>query len=157
MHAPQRLMIVIALAGIGLATTPIPASAAATVNDCTSHLADNQTGSLTLTSVPPAGSSVASGDKIILESTWSTPDWAEKQTILVCATTNGTWSAANSTLVPTVNETPSFTWPVIVPGNLADGTNLCLRQVLLGRLSDGTSASETSNEVCFRTAATAAT
>ena len=75
----RQLTAVAILVGTGLSLMAGSASAAPSVNDCTTHLLGGQNGSLTLSST--STNSVPAGTNIDLLATWSSPAWAEKATL----------------------------------------------------------------------------
>lgn len=151
MRRTHRQFIAVAiLAGTSLALMGGPASAAPSVSDCTQHLVEAKNGSLTLTG--GTSDAVPAGTNINLIATWSSVTWSEKATLLVCTTTNGTLNAASSTSFPVIGDEGTYTVPFAVPPDVPGGTDICVRGVLAGHRADGTDGSETSNELCFRTA-----
>ena len=147
----RRVTAVAALVAAGLGLMAGAAGAAPSANDCTTQ-SEKQTGSLTVSSSTTGA--VPAGSSVNVLATWSTPGWTEKATLLMCTTTNGAFDAASSASLPVVPQDGTSTAPLAVPADVPAGSDLCVRDVLVGHQSDGTAASETSNELCFRTAAT---
>jgi hypothetical protein len=149
-HTFRYFVAAATLVGTSLALMAGPAGATPSVNECTGHLLDSQNGSLALsgTTIVP----VPAGSNVDLLATWSGAAWSEKATLLVCTTTNGSYSSATSMALPVVGDEGSYTAPLAVPGNLPEGTDICVRGVLVGHHPNRTDATETSNQLCFRTA-----
>jgi hypothetical protein len=150
----RRCIAVAALVGTSLGLMAGAAGATPSATDCTANLSEKQTGSLTVSSsttgaVPP-------GSSVDVLATWAAPDWTEKATLLMCTTTNGAFDAASSASRPVVPQDGTSATPLAVPADMPTGSDVCVRDVLVGHQSDGTAARETSNELCFRTAAASA-
>jgi hypothetical protein len=148
----RRCIAVAALLGTGLGLMAEGAAGAApSANDCTTTVSGSQAGSLTVSS--PATGAVPAGSSVDVLATWTAPDWTEKATLLMCTTTNGVFAAPSSASLPVVPQDGSYTSALAVPADVPVGSDVCVRDVLVGHQSDGTEASQTSNQLCFRTAA----
>jgi hypothetical protein len=153
MHRASRITVITMLAGLGLGLLTSPAGAASSPSppDCTSAASPDH--SLTLSSPTATASPLTAGTKLDLLASWTTPDWAEKATLSLCV--NGAPNPGAPTGFPVVSEDGSFSAPLAIPADAAPGTDICVVAVLSGHHSDATPATETSNQLCFRTAAVA--
>jgi hypothetical protein len=141
------------IAGIGFGVLAPPVSAASSTIDCTSPTSAVGAG-MSLAGPAIAGSELPAGSSLELVATWTAPAWAEKATLLMCVTTNGTLNAAASEAFAVVSQDGTYTAPVTVPADLPPATDVCVRGLLVGHDSGGTVTSQASDELCFRTAAT---
>lgn len=151
MHHVHRLSAATLLVALTVSLLAMPATAASTSSGCTTPASSDT--NLTLTS-PTATGSTLTGTTLDVLAAWNTPAWAEKATLWMCLTTSASPNPAASSGYPVVAQDGSFSTALTVPSDLAPGTDLCVRGVLVGRQSDTTPATETSNALCFRTAAT---
>jgi LPXTG-motif cell wall-anchored protein len=123
-------------------------------SDCAPHLAGTQHGGLAITTVPAAGTSVPAGGSIQITATWDNGNFDEIDRLATCVTWDGNYHPSMSSSMKGIGTggASSSTSSVAVPADMPVGTDLCIRDVLFG---DGGTKTETSNTLCFVTAAAA--
>jgi LPXTG-motif cell wall-anchored protein len=133
---------------VGLVATPSYA-VVPNPNDCLSHMESGQRGSLTVTG---PSSTVPAGMEVRVDATWHTPEWFETDKILVCTTTDGIFDSRLAGGQRPMTNDGSFSWYFTIPSDMPVGTEICVKDVLQGQ-STVSMPTQTSNTVCFRTAA----
>ena len=137
--------------GIGLAAGPANASVE---SNCLAIIGQAQSGSLHLTSNPAAGSDVPVGSSITLVGSWDKTDYEETDRFYVCATVDGNYNDALSSIEQPLDNEGSFTSAAAVPSSLPVGSNLCFVGDVRGRLTSGvTGVDMVSETLCYRVAA----
>jgi len=132
---------------LGLGAGP---AGAALPNECSSQRADNAH-SLSITTVPAAGSDVPAGTSIQVTGHWNSDDWREVDRMATCVTSGGHDDPSLSSVTSIVTDGDLVT-SVTIPAGMPVGTEVCLHDVLIGGAADGP-AKDTSDEVCFHSAA----
>ena len=137
--------------GIGLAAGPANASVE---SNCLGIIGQAQSGSLHLTGNPAAGSDAPLGSSITLVGSWDKTDYEETDRFYVCATVDGNYHDALSSIEQPLDNEGSFTSAAAVPSSLPIGSNLCFVGDVRGRLTSGvTGVDMVSETLCFRVAA----
>jgi LPXTG-motif cell wall-anchored protein len=142
----------------GLITMALGLSAgsahASATTDCAAHLPGSQNGGLSITTNPPAPGSVPAGGSIQITATWDDSHFSEVDRLATCVTWDGNFhpSMSNSLKGIGTGSTSSNLSSVAVPADMPVGTEICIRDVLIG---DSGETTETSNTVCFTSAAAA--
>jgi hypothetical protein len=141
--------------GIGLAAGPAVADVE---TNCLGIIGQAQSGSLHLTSNPAGGSDAAVGSSIALVGSWDKQDYEETDRFYVCATVDGNYNDALSSIEQPLDNEGSFTSAATVPSNLPAGSNLCFVGDVRGKLMSGvTGVDMVSETLCYRVAAVAPT
>jgi hypothetical protein len=137
--------------GIGLAAGPASASVE---SNCLGIIGQAQSGSLHLTGNPAAGSDAPLGSSITLVGSWDKTDYEETDRFYFCATVDGNYSDALSSIEQPLDNEGSFTSAATVPSSLPVGSNLCFVGDVRGRLTSGvTGVDMVSETLCYRVAA----
>jgi hypothetical protein len=156
----QRLAAVTLLGGlttlgIGLAAGPANADVE---KNCLGIIGQAQSGSLHLGSTPAPGSDVLAGSSITLSGSWDKHDYEETDRFYFCATVDGNYNDALSSIEQPLDNEGSFTSAATVPSSLPVGSNLCFVGDVRGKLMSGvTGVDMVSETLCYRVAATTPT
>jgi LPXTG-motif cell wall-anchored protein len=153
----QRCSAVAVSAGImtvalGLGASPAHASA---TTDCSPYLSGTRNGGLSITTTPAAASSVPAGGSIQITATWDDSHFSEIDRLATCVTWDGNFhpSMSNSLRGIGTGTISSNISSVTVPEDMPVGSEICIRDVLIG---DGGHTVEVSNTPCFTSPAAAA-
>jgi hypothetical protein len=137
--------------GIGLAAGPASASVE---SNCLGIIGQAQSGSLHVTGTPAAGSDAPVGSSITLVGSWDKTDYEETDRFYFCATVDGNYNDALSSIEQPLDNEGSFTSAATVPSSLPVGSNLCFVGDVRGRLTSGvTGVDMVSETLCYRVAA----
>lgn len=139
------------IVGVGSAHAVVPHP-----SHCIEHLSGDQDGTLLITSTPAPGSPVAAGSTIDITATWSPSDWTRVEKMVVCVTVDGVRVPDLTGGQRPLDNAGSFEWPVPVPADMPEGSEICVRDVLMGD-SAVDQPEQRSNWVCFRSAVTPTT
>jgi LPXTG-motif cell wall-anchored protein len=160
----QRLAAVtliggLATLGLGLSAGPASASRGvgpqASVSTCTAYLGEAQSGSLHLEGTPPGGT-VPAGSDVSLAVSWDEDDFDEIGLSYLCATVDGLFNPALSSVRESITNDGSLTRSVSLPADLP-GSEVCFIAALEGPLADLTPGEMTSETICYRFPAAATT
>jgi hypothetical protein len=152
----QRLAAVTLLSGlttlgIGLAAGPANASVE---SNCLGIIGQAQSGSLHLAGNPAGGSDAPVGSSITLVGSWDKTDYEETDRFYVCATVDGNYNDALSSIEQPLDNEGSYSSAATVPSSLPVGSNLCFVGDVRGRLTSGvTGVDMVSETLCYRVAA----
>jgi hypothetical protein len=152
----QRLAAVTLLSGlttlgIGLAAGPANASVE---SNCLGIIGQAQSGSLHLAGNPAGGSDAPVGSSITLVGSWDKTDYEETDRFYVCATVDGHYNDALSSIEQPLDNEGSYSSAATVPSSLPVGSNLCFVGDVRGRLTSGvTGVDMVSETLCYRVAA----
>jgi LPXTG-motif cell wall-anchored protein len=136
--------------GIGMVARP-SYGAVPNTNDCLSHLSDSQQGALSVTTSP--ASPVPAGETVRVDATWHTAEWDETDRLLVCTTTEGIWDSRMAGGQKPMTNDGIFSWYFTVPADMPVGSEICVKDVLVGQSLSRDPQQQVSNTVCFRSAA----
>jgi hypothetical protein len=153
--AAVTLLSGLTMLGVGLAAGP----ASAAIDDkCNLFLGQPQSGSLHVTSTPAAGSDVPVGSAINISGSWNKHDYEETDRFYVCASVDGNYNEAMSSMERPLDNDGSYSTSVAVPASLPVGSNVCLVGDVRGQLISGvTEVDMVSETLCYRVAAVATT
>jgi hypothetical protein len=154
MRSVRRLSAAALTAGLatvvlGLGAGPAHASL---TKDCTGSAVADNIHSLTITTVPAAGSDVPAGASIQVTGHWDRAHWAELNRMATCVTSAGSWDGALGSVTALTDGIDSFVTTVTIPADMPVGTEVCVNDVLFGYDGDQV-AKDTSDGVCFHSAA----
>ncbi len=101
-------------------------------DDCVAHLTSAQDEGISLATAPAAGGDVAPGSTVTVTSRWDADAWEKLNKILLCVTSDGTYTAALSGDEKPADNDGEIVWTMTVPAAAAQGTQLCVRSVIFG-------------------------
>jgi hypothetical protein len=156
----QRLAAVTLLSGlttlgIGLAAGP---AHAALDTECRGIIGQAQSGSNHLTGTPAGGSDVPVGSTITLSGSWDAHDYEETDRFYVCASVDGEYNEAMSTVEKGIDNNGTYSASATLPASVPVGSNVCFVGDVRGQLTSGvTQVDMVSETLCYRVAAVATT
>jgi hypothetical protein len=154
--AAVTLLSGLTMLGIGLAAGP---ASAALDTECLGIIGQAQSGSLHMTSTPAAGSDVPVGSAIDLSGSWNKHDYEETDRFYVCASVDGNFNEAMSSVERPLDNDGSYSTSAAVPSSVPVGSNVCFVGDVRGRLLESgvTGVDMVSETLCYRVAAVATT
>ena len=156
----QRLAAMTLLAGLtslGIGLTAGPANADVN-SDCQAYLGQSPSGSLHMTSIPAAGSSVPVGSAISVAGTWDDHAYNETDKFFVCVSVEGVQSASMSSVDRGVANNGSHSGTATISASVPVGANICIVSALRGQsAADKTTLDMVSEKLCYTAAAVATT
>lgn len=147
----------IAAGGVGLtAGAAYGATTSPKTTDCVAHLTSTHDAGISLATTPAAGGDVAPGSTVTVTSRWDADAWEELNKILLCVTTDGTFTAELSGGEKPADNDGEIVWTMTVPAAATEGTELCVRSVIFGN-AIGAPDIQKSDSGCLRVASVAPT
>ncbi len=139
MSIRHRVRTFIVLAGVAAGSIGLTAGTAygsrgtsPRADGCVPHLTSAHDEGITLATSPPAGGDVAPGSTVTITSRWDAGAWEELDKILMCVTSDGTYTAALSATESAADNDGEIVWTMTVPAAAMQGTELCMRSVIFG-------------------------
>jgi hypothetical protein len=149
----QRIGAAVATAGLVAIGAALTAGASyAEVPDggaCNGSFQGTPPGSLELTTVPPSGSNVKTGDLISVTATWDTGDWESLDKADICVTVGGELDLALSDIEKPADNDGSYQHAFTIPAETAVDTEVCIRAQVHGIPGASEVSTQKSNVACF--------
>ncbi|MGH9008767.1 MAG: LPXTG cell wall anchor domain-containing protein [Acidimicrobiia bacterium] len=139
-HRVGTWVVLTGIAGAGIGVTAGPAYGSRggpRPDDCVAHLTSAYDEGIDLATSPGDGSEVAPGSTVTVTSRWDGDDWEELNKILLCVTSDGTFTAALSGEEKPADNDGEIVWAMTVPAAASEGTELCVRSVVFGNAIGG--------------------
>lgn len=153
--AAVTLLTGLTTVGIGLAAGP---AHAALDTECLGIIGQAQSGSNHLTGTPAGGSDVPVGSTITLSGSWDTHDYEETDRFYICASVDGQYNEAMSSVVKGIDNNGTYSASATLPSSVPVGSNVCFVGDVRGQLTSGvTGVDMVSETLCYRVAAVATT
>jgi hypothetical protein len=156
----QRLATATVLSGLVMISVGFVAgpAGASVESNCQAILGQAQSGSLSLTGSPAAGSDVPMASTIDLSGSWNQDDYQETDRFYVCATVDGTYDEALSSEERPLDNDGSYSTSAALPSSVPAGSDVCFTGAVRGQLTSGvTGVDMVSETLCYRVAAAATT